>query len=427
MSKQKLSICLLSLLLLLFAVAARAQDTTAVMAPVDDPWYVGIGVGTSFGQSTFWSITDKGVRSWGIQGGVFGGYKFNRLISTEVGFQYGSQSQYNMPCCPYWVSTNGEWAATQVIDKDGWYFNDLQVATQWYRLVAQANFNLLSFIPGNSRWSLEVSPQIALVNTRSTWKGNLSKSGAYHEEAQPSNWHFGGGGQLSAGYAIGDNWKVGIYGGLAALTGKRFDMIPNKDHETNLIWDAGVKLSFRIGNTRKKKAEERAAAELAAQEAARQQAEQERLAAEKKRQEEQAAREKAEAERLAREKAEKEAAEQAARENAEKEAAFNTPIANVYFGSGATRVEAVYEPSLEEVLATMQKYPDFRLRIYGYSSKSGGKAYNQKLSVRRMEAVQKWFVDHGIEADRVSDVKACGVDPAAPEDGGRRVELKFVK
>ena len=413
---------LLLVLLTGMAAGAGAQENTGAMAPVQNPWYVGLQGGTSFGQCTFWSINQDGVRSWGLQGGLFGGYRFNRLISLEGGFQYGGQSQYNLECCPYWLSVNGDWKATQVIDKDGWYYSDIETATRWFKFALQGNFDMLSFIKGNNSWSLDLSPQISLVNTQTTWKGNLSKSGAYHEEAQEPNWHLGLGGQIAAGYAFDDNWKVGIYGGVTALTGKRFDMIPNKYHNTNLIWDAGLKLTYNFGGSSKKAQAEAALA--AAQEAERLAAEQAaaekaaRLAAEK------AERDRIAAEKAAREKAEREAAEKAA---ADKEAAFNTVFPAIYFAHASAKVDDSYIPVLEQALSILQQYPDFKLQVKGFASRSGSKAYNKALSGLRAEEVQYWFIGHQIAYDRVEDVQACVVDAEAAEKEGRRVEIKFVK
>lgn len=407
------------------AMGAHAQEKAPALQPAENPWYLGIGGGTSFGQCTFYSITEQGVRNWGLQGGIFGGYKFNRLVSLEAGVQFGGQSQFNLDCCPYWLGTDGVWKATQVIDKDGWYFDDMQVATRWFKLAIQANFNLLSFIKGNQHWSLDLSPQIALVNTKSKWMGPLSNGQGYHEEQQPGNWHFGLGGQVGAGYAINDNWKIGIYGGVTALTGKRFDCIPNKVHNTNMIWDAGIKVTFSFGDSKKKKAAAEAAAAAAA--------EAERLAAEQAAREEAArlAALKAEQERLAaeqaaREEAERLAAEQAAREAAEKEAAFNTTV-TVYFDRDKVQFADSYIPELEHILNLLKKYPDFKLQIRGYASKSGDKAYNKILSGLRMEEVQYWFIGHQVAPERAEDVQSCGVDANASEAEGRRVEVNFVK
>jgi len=405
------------------ALGAQAQEKAPALQPADNPWYVGLGGGTSFGQCTFWSITEEGIRNWGLQGGIFGGYKFNRLISLEAGFQLGRQSQFNLDCCPYWLGTDGVWKATQVIDKDGWYFDDLEAATRWFKFAIQGNFNMLSFIENNKHWSLDLSPQISLVNTQTTWKGNLSKSKEYHEEAQPKNWHLGIGGQIGAGYAFNDLVKLGVYGGITALTGKRFDMIPNKVHDTNIIWDAGIKLTFSFGENKKKKAAIAAAAaeaeRLAAEQAAREEAA--RLAALKAEQERLAA------EKAALEEAERLAAEQAAREAAEKEEAFKTTL-TVYFDNGKVQFADSYVPDLEHILGLLKKYPDFKLQIRGYASKSGSAAYNKMLSELRMEEVQYWFIGHQVAPERAQDVHSCGVDAnAASEADGRRVEVNFVK
>ena len=406
------------------AAGVRAQEKTGAMAPAPAPWYVGIQGGTSFGQCTFWSINQEGVRSWGIQGGLFGGYKFNRLISMEAGIQYGGQSQFNLECCPYWLSVTGDWKATQVIDQEGWYYSDLEAATRWSKLSLQANFNMLSFIKSNNHWSLDISPQISLVNTRTTWKGELSKSREYHQEAQAPNWHLGLGGQVGAGYAFNDNWKLGIYGGITALTGKRFDVIPNKYHNTNIIWDAGIKLAYSFGGSKKKKAQ--AEAELAAaQEAARLAAEQEaaRLAAE------QEAAEQTAKEKAAREAAEKAAAEKAAKEAAESAAAaeaakyYHGTFQNIYFADNST-VIGDQSAKLDEVAAILEQYPNTVIALYGYASKSGEEDYNLYITNKRVEKVKAYLVEKGIDASRINPIEGKGVDQQAKRyKDARRVEI----
>ena len=407
----------LSLVALLgLAWGARGQE---------NPWYVGLGGGTSFGQATFSSITEEGVRNWGTQGGLFGGYKFSRLISLEAGFQYGQQKQFNLDCCPYWLSTDGQWEATQVIDKDGWYYEDLTVPTRWFKLAVQANFNLLSFIKSNKRWSLDLSPQLSVLNTMSRWQGNLSKGQGYHEEEQAANWHLGLGGQMGAGYAFNDIWKIGLYGGVTSLTGNRFDMIPHKAHKTNLIWDAGLKLTFSFGKNRKKEAAAVAAAETAAA------AEAARLAAE------QAAREKAAreaAEKAAQEKAAQDAAEQAAKEKAAREAAaaaeaakyYHGTFPSIYFADNSTAIEDA--ENLDEVARLLEQYPNTQIALYGYASKPGGESYNQRISEKRVQKVKAYLEGKGIDGARINPVEGKGVDRSAKcNKDARRVEIVVVE
>ena len=144
---------------------------------------------------------------------------------------------------------------------------------------------------------------------------------------------------------------------------------------------------------------------------------------------EQAAREEAERlEREAREQAEREARERAEREAAEKEAAFSTPIPTVYFANESSTIGSEHQASLEMALAILEKYPDFNLEIHAYCSKSGPKRYNNILSRKRMEAIQNWFIEHGISKDRMGASYYHGIDYKAPSaDKARRAELWFVK
>lgn len=403
------------------SLGAFAQEKAPALQPAEHPWYVGLGGGTSFGQCTFYSITENGVRSWGLQGGLFGGYKFNRLISLEAGFQMGGQSQFNLDCCPYWLSTAGEWKATQVLDMDGWYFDDMQVATRWAKFGLQGNFNMLSFIRNNKHWSLDLSPQISVVNTKSKWMGNLSHGQGYHEEMQPGQWHLGLGGQVSAGYAITPKWKVGIYGGITALTGLRFDGIPTNVHKTNLIWDAGLKLSLSFGRSRNNAAAQAAVA--AAEEAARLAAEQE--AAEKAR---------LAAEAAAREKAAREAAEAAAREKAAAEAAaraaaeeaakyYHGTFPTIYFGDNSIKLGPETE-KLKEVARIMQEYPKTTISLEGFASKWGTPEYNNAMTEKRLKKVKDYLVELGVDENRIYPLTNMGVDATAKHSAdARRVEI----
>jgi len=413
------------------AAGAFAQEKSPAIRPAENSWYIGIGGGTSFGQCTFYSITEEGIRNWGLQGGLFGGYRFNRLISLEAGFQYGSQSQFNLSCCPYWVSTTGEWKATQVIDVDGWYFNDLEVATRWFKFAIQGNFDVLSFIKGNERWSLDLSPQISVINTKSKWMGELSNKQGYHQEIQPDNWHLGLGGQVGAGFAITPNWKVGLYAGITALTGKRFDCIPNKVHQTNIIWDAGLKLTYTFGNKKKKAAELAAAAEaarIAAEQEAAQKARLEAEAAAKARAEKEAA------EIAAREKAAaEEAAAKAAAEDNDKTAqqseeldetarliaaadaalASGNAFATIFFENNSTVIDEKGMAGLRKVKAYVDSHPDCKVVMYGFASKTGTVAYNKQLSEKRLDKVMNCLIEMGVPAQNLRLSVGKGVDTEA--------------
>ena len=380
------------------------------------PWYVGVQGGTAFGQCTMRSITEHQVH-WGAQGGVFGGYRFNGLFSLEAAVQYGMQSQYALDCCPYWLSESMNRYFAPVTSKNGWYYSDLEGKTQWGKLSLQTNFDLVGLFAGpDARWSLIVAPEVAAVTTS-------TRLVAPNKEIQfDRQWHAGLGGEASIGFNITPSVGAALYADITCLTGDRFDNMPEHAHKSNLIYDTGLKLSFSLGKARTQKAAPQSttssddeAARLAAE---RERAERERRAAE------QAAREREIAAALAREQAEREAAAAAA----EKERAFNTPIPTVYFSNNSSIIERAYVSQLEEALAILERYPDFKLEIHAYSSVRGDKAYNELLSKGRMEEICDWFTARGISAERLGNAYYHGVDYKAPTEAeARRAELKFVK
>jgi outer membrane protein OmpA-like peptidoglycan-associated protein len=406
------------LVALALCVLAPAESSGQAVDTAGQPWYVSVGGGTSFGQCTFRSITEHQIH-WGLQGAVSGGYRFNPLVSLEAGVQFGGQSQYALDCCPYWLSDAEVRYLSPVIGQTGWPYTDLRAASKWGKLAFQANFDLLSLVIGpDSRWSLLASPQVSAVTTKTTLVTPDKKI------AHDRQWHFGLGGQSSIGYRINDKISAALYGGITCLTGRRFDNMPEHGHISNLIWDAGIKLSFGFGGSKKVKPVGSApvAKEVAepyfgkpstvVPSEVKEPAEEVQPAEEVKPAEKQEAAEKAAAEKAA----------------AEKEAAFQTPIPTVYFLNNSSRMDEASGASLQEALSILNKYPDFELEIHAYASKVGTKEYNRKISKERMEEVRNWFVNHGIGEERIGRAYFHGVDYDAPSDAeARRAELKFVK
>jgi OmpA-OmpF porin, OOP family len=81
----------------------------------------------------------------------------------------------------------------------------------------------------------------------------------------------------------------------------------------------------------------------------------------------------------------------------------------------------------------MKKNPDLKVEVDGHADSTGAAAYNMTLSEKRAEAVKKYFVDQGIDPDRLT-TKGFGITkPAASNDTregrakNRRVELTPVK
>ena len=228
------------------AAARSLPSASAGGAASSAQWYIGAMGGTSFGQGTFRSITEDGVR-WGAQGGVFFGCRLSRLISLEASVQYGAQTQESLDCCPYWLESGGTRYMSPVLDRTGWYYSELESRTQWGKLSLQANADILSlFTSPSSRWSLNLGPQLSAVTTRTELVAPDRTVGHGRQ------WHLGLGGQASVGFRMTEKTAVSLYGCLSSLTGERFDNVPEHEHKSNLIWDAGVKLAFSLGGRMQK-------------------------------------------------------------------------------------------------------------------------------------------------------------------------------
>jgi OOP family OmpA-OmpF porin len=87
-------------------------------------------------------------------------------------------------------------------------------------------------------------------------------------------------------------------------------------------------------------------------------------------------------------------------------------------------------PVLDEAVAILQRDSALRVEVQGHTDNVGSKAYNEKLSQNRAQAVLNYLVQKGVAKGRLS---AAGYDfsrPAAANDTAegralnRRVELK---
>lgn len=93
-----------------------------------------------------------------------------------------------------------------------------------------------------------------------------------------------------------------------------------------------------------------------------------------------------------------------------KEAAVETAIIekgratlNVEFDFDKADIKKDFYKEIDDLVQVMKEYPDIKIVIEGHTDSVGGAAYNQKLSLRRAEAVKKYMVEKcGIAASRLS-------------------------
>lgn len=395
----------ISILMLLAMLAAGVQTAVAQSSDSRDynrGWYAGLGGGTSFGQATFRSITESKTH-WGAQFGVFGGYQFSRLFSVEALATMGSLKQTSLDCDPYWLSTDGERTFAPVLDEQGNYYRNLEAKTQWMRFGLQANFDVLSLITQSTcKWSLTLSPQVSAVTTRTK---HLATD---YEQEFDRQWHLGLGGQAAVGYRVARNVGLQLYGGITCLTGDRFDNIPVHCHKSNLIYEAGLKLSYHFGKKKQAPVVEEPA--VITEPEPQPVVEQQPVVEEK----------------LAPvvEKAQPVVETASVAETKPETKAVATDLPVIYFANNSHRLTQREADKLDAVADMMKAQPDVSLSIIGHASNIGSKQYNSKLSKRRAIAVKTLLMRRGIAASRLHPVVGKGIDrEAATSKDARRVEL----
>jgi len=107
--------------------------------------------------------------------------------------------------------------------------------------------------------------------------------------------------------------------------------------------------------------------------------------------------------------------------------------AKVPFDINSTEIKSESYPMLQEEASIMKRNPDLRVEVDGHADSIGTADYNMTLSEKRAEAVKKYFVEQGIDPDRLT-TKGFGITkPAASNDTkegrakNRRVELTPVQ
>ena len=382
----------ISILMMLAMLAAGVQTAFAQSDSRDYErgWYAGLGGGTSFGQATFRSITESKTH-WGAQFGAFGGYQFSRLLSVEALATMGGQKQTSLDCDPFWLATDGEYTFAPVLGKQGNYYRDLEAKTQWMRFGLQANFDVLSLITKpTTRWSVTLSPQLSAVTTRT------KHLAAGYEQEFDRQWHLGLGGQAAVGYRVVRNVGLQLYGGITCLTGDRFDNIPKYEHKSNLMYEAGLKLSYHFGKKGKAAPVVEEASVIAEPEP-------------------QPVVEKAQP-----------VVETAAVEEKKPEVVETAPadLPTIYFANNSSRLTQKEADKLDAVAEMMKAQPDVTLNIVGHASNTGSEDYNLRLTQRRANTVKMLLVRRGIDGSRLKPVVGRGIDrDAADSKQARRVEL----
>ena len=377
-------------LLLFVTVCPSVSAQTATHVPPDTAaargWYAGAEGGAPFAVSTFSSFAD-GRTYAGWQAGVFAGYAFSPVVSLEAQAGWSRPALGARECCTesgYWLGSDGRRYHAPVSGLPGWDYSSLKsrVTVQSYGL--QLNLNVLPWLgaPPQNRWGLEVSPRLAAVGTKARL---YDTSTGRQVKGLPTRWHLGAGFRLQGSYAVADRLRIGLYTGMTFLTGKGMDGIPRHAHSSNYLWESGLRLSFSFGKAKRRAAEPaRTVPVTPIQPAAKPEPEPEKPAP-------------------VVEEQPKPVAEQP-KPVAEKAEAGpeKTVFPVIFFNFNSTAVRRSERAKAGEIARIMADDPEMRVRLTGWCDTKGATEVNQRVSLRRAEAVKRLLVSLGVDGSRIT-------------------------
>lgn len=417
----------MSLLGLAAAVRISAQGTDVSHVP---GWYGGVEAGVPLGVSTFSSFGADKTRG-GFAAGVFGGYRFNPVLSAELSVKWGKTTLSAQDCCiasGYWLGGDGKHYLAPVAGMDGHLYKDLKSGVSLQSYGARLHVNLLGLFgrTRRSRWTLEVSPLLAMTGTEATLRTistdeRVSKDG--------TEWHLGMGGSLQASYRLAERLSVGLYSGITYLTGNRMDGMPEQVHRNNYIWESGIRLGWSFG---RKRHEVKPTPILQKGSSALREVCSERQEMPQKMRPEcldtaavlhtdPVVSPRDTVSCLGKTPVNKVETAVIAVET-EEETRLTFPA--VYFAFNRTDIAAGEAVKLEAIRRTLEEHPDVRVLVMGWCDNHGSRAVNDRISLMRAEAVKAWLVCRGIPTTRIITI-GKGIDHIEPDHSkARRAEIR---
>ena len=91
-------------------------------------------------------------------------------------------------------------------------------------------------------------------------------------------------------------------------------------------------------------------------------------------------------------------------------------LSTVYFKNDSAVLAAEFENDLKKVQAALEADSAIGLQIEGYGRNHGTPEKNRAVSQKRAEAVQQWFVKHGVDASRLAVEPLGDSEPATGKD-----------
>lgn len=106
----------------------------------------------------------------------------------------------------------------------------------------------------------------------------------------------------------------------------------------------------------------------------------------------------------------------------------------VTFATGSASINPGFYESLSAVAASLKKYPNSLIDVYGFTDTTGSDALNQRLSEQRAQAVADYLVAQGVARSRIAtkgygeqyDFLRVKTGDNVAEPLNRRVEIKII-
>ena len=88
-------------------------------------------------------------------------------------------------------------------------------------------------------------------------------------------------------------------------------------------------------------------------------------------------------------------------------------ITILHFKNGSVELGPAYESDLQKAQAALERDSAIGLQIEGYGHSQNTPEKNREISQKRIQAVQRWFLDRGIEPSRLIVKNYAAGKPAA--------------
>lgn len=101
------------------------------------------------------------------------------------------------------------------------------------------------------------------------------------------------------------------------------------------------------------------------------------------------------------------------------------------FKTGSAVINANFYSPLDSIAYVMNKYPETRIQVAGYTDNTGNPNSNLNLSLQRAQSVANYLANKGVQLNRISSVGYGDKDPVASNDTAygralnRRVEINI--